>query len=67
MTPRPVQHGVGSNWTPCSVEPEPPSVFRARADCEGRLFTAKFGVVVHNLANQLLNQLLADDRILLAR
>ncbi len=58
--------GWGSNWTPCSVEPEPPSVFRARADCEGRLFTAKLHVVVHDLTHQLLDPLLADDAILLA-
>ena len=38
-----------------------------RADCGGRLFTAKLGVVVHNLAHQLLNHLLTDDTILLAR
>ena len=59
--------GVGSNWTPCSGRPEAPSVLRIRAGCGGRLFPAKLGVVVHNLAHQLLNQLLADDPILLAR
>ncbi len=41
-----------------------PSVLRVRADCGGRLFTAKLGVVVHNLAHQLLNHLLADDAVL---
>ena len=52
---------------PCSTRSEPPSVPRARADCGGRLFTAKLAVVVHNLAHQLLNHLLTDDPILLAR
>ena len=46
---------------------EPPSVLRVRADCGGRLFTAKLGVVVHYLSHQLLDHLLADDAILLAR
>ena len=67
MTPRPVQHGGGVELVPCSSRPEPPSVLRVRADCGGRLFTAKLGVVVHYLAHQLLNHLLADDAILLAR
>ena len=67
MTPRPVQHGGGVELIPCSSRPEPLSVLRARADCGGRLFTAKFGVVVHYLPHQLLNHLLADDAILLAR
>ena len=47
--------------------PEPPSVPRVRADRGGRLFTAKLGVVVHNLAHQLFDHLLADEPILLAR
>ena len=51
---------------PCSSRPEPPSMLRVRADCGGRLFTAKFGVVVHYLPHQLFDQLLADDAILLA-
>ena len=51
----------------CPVVIEPPSVLRVRGDCKGRLFTTKFSVVVHNLAHQLLDHLLADDRILLAR
>ena len=55
--PRPVQHGVGSNWT---------SVFRARADFGGRLFTAKLSVVLDNLMHQLFDHLLADEAILLA-
>ena len=47
---------VGSNWS--LVHPsEPSSVFALRADCEGHLFTAKFAVVVDNLAHQLLNHL----------
>ncbi len=33
----------------------------------GRRFTTKLGVVVHNLAHQLLNHLRADDAVLLAR
>ncbi len=59
--------GVGSNWTPCFRSTRNPSVLRVGADCGGRLFTAKFGVVVHNLAHQLLNHLPPDDAILLAR
>ena len=38
-----------------------------RRDCTYRVFPAKLGVVVHNLAHQLLNHLLTDDAILLAR
>ena len=45
----------------------PQSVLRVRADRGGRLFTAKLGVVVHNLAHQLFDHLLADEPILLAR
>ena len=41
--------GVGSNWSPCSTQSEPPSVRCARADSGGRLFAAKFFVVVHYL------------------
>ena len=41
------------------------SVLRVRADCGGRLFTAKLGIIVHYLPHQLLDHLLADDRILL--
>ena len=44
-----------------------PSVLRVRADCGGRLFTAKLRVVVHYLPHQMLNHLLPDDAILLAR
>ena len=50
-----------------SSRPERPSVLRVRADCGGRLFTAKLGVVVHYLPHQMLNHLLPDDAILLAR
>ena len=67
MTPRPVQHGVGSNWSPCSTRSEPPSVLHARADYGGRLFTTKLRVVLHNLTHQMFDHLLADDAILLAR
>ena len=59
--------GVGSNWPWCSSRSEPPSVLRVRADCGGHLFTAKLGIVVHDLAHQLLDHLLADEAILLAR
>ena len=62
----PIHDGVGSNWSPCSTRPEPSSVHRVRTGCGGRLFTAKLTVVVHDLAHQLLNHLLADDAILLA-
>jgi hypothetical protein len=58
--------GVGSNWPLCSGRPEP-SVLHARADCGGRLLAAKLGVVVHYLPHQLLDLLLADEAILLAR
>ena len=47
----------GVELDPCSSRPEPPSVLRVRADCGGRLFTAKLGVVAH----QLLDHLLADE------
>ena len=50
-----------------SSRPERPSVLRVRADCGGRLFTAKLGVVIHYLPHQLLDHLLADEAILLAR
>ena len=45
--------GVGSNWSCAQVELEPPSVPRARADCEGRLFAAKVAVV-RDLAHAIL-------------
>jgi hypothetical protein len=32
-----------------------PSVLRVRADCGGRLFTVKLGVVLHYLPHQLLD------------
>ena len=38
-----------------------------RADCGRRPFTAKLGVVVHYLPHQMLDHLLPDDAILLAR
>jgi hypothetical protein len=41
-------------------------VLRVRADCGGRLFAAKFAIVVDYLPHQLLDHLLADDPILLA-
>jgi hypothetical protein len=67
VTPGRSSMGVGSNWSPCSTRPEPPSVLRVGADCGGRLFTAKLSVIVHYLPHQLLDHLLADDAILLAR
>ena len=51
----------------CPSRPEPPSVLRVRADCRGHLFRTKLDIVVHNLAHQLLDHLLSDDAILLAR
>ena len=63
MTPRPVRRGGGSKWSGAPLDPNL-SVLRARADCGGRLFTAKLSVVVHDLAHQLLNQLLANGAVL---
>ena len=64
--PRPVQHGVGSNWP--GVQSSPTAVSASvRADCGGRLFTAKLSVVVRYLPHQMFNHLLPDDAILLAR
>ena len=63
MTPRPVQHGGGVKGPGA----EQPLVLRVRADWGSRFFTAKLGVVIHNLAHQLLDHLLADEAILLAR
>ena len=57
MTPRPVHRGGGVELVACFTRPEPRSVLRARADCGGRLFTAKLAVVLHYLPHQLL-----DDR-----
>ena len=58
--------GGGSNWPQGSTRPERLSASH-ESDCGGRLFTAKLGVVVHYLPHQLLDHLLADDAILLAR
>ena len=66
MTPRPVQHGGGVELALCSDRPEPPSVLRVRANCGGRLFTAKLPVVVHYSTRQVFDQLLADQAILMA-
>jgi GAF domain len=44
-----------------------PSVLHVRANCGGYLFPAKLPVIVHYLFHQMLNHLLADDGILLAR
>ena len=49
-----------------STRSEPPSVLRVRADCGGRLFAAKLGVVVHYSTHQMFDQLLADQAILMA-
>ena len=59
--PPPVKLGGGSNWPSAPVDPNRPSVLRVRADCGGRLFTAKLGVVVHYLTHQLLDHLLANE------
>ena len=67
MTPRPVQHGGGVELVAVLQSTRTPSVLRVRADCGGRLFTAKLAVIVHYLPHQLLDHLLADDAILLAR
>ena len=50
-----------------TLDPARISEDRARADRGGQLFTAKLGVVVHNLTHQLFNHLPPDDAILLAR
>ena len=44
---------MGVKLDPCSTRPEPQSVLRARADCGGRLFSAKLGVVSHDCTHQL--------------
>ena len=49
------QHAGSDDWSPCSTRSEAPSVLRIRADCGGRLFTAKLAVVAHDMAHQLLN------------
>ena len=64
--PRPVQHGGRVELDPVLPVDPKPLVLRVRANCGGRLFTAKLGVVLHNLAHQLLNHLLADEPMLLA-
>ena len=56
--------GWGSNWTPCFRSTKP-SVLRVRADCGGRLFTAKLAVVAHIWRIRCPIQLLANDAILL--
>jgi len=45
----------------------PPLVPGMRRDCTYRVFPAKLGVVVHYLSHQLLDHMLANDPILLAR
>ena len=47
---------------PCSSRPEPPSVLRVRADCGGRLFAAKLGIIIQNFARQRFDQLLRIKR-----
>ena len=59
MTTRPVQA-----WGGVELTPELPSVHGVRADCGGRLFTAKLRVVVHYLPHQLLDHLLANGAVL---
>ena len=53
-----VQVGGRVKMVPYCNRSEPLSVLRIRADCGGRLFTAKLGVVVHCLSHQLLDHLL---------
>ena len=67
MTPRPVQHGGRVELPQRFSRRERPSVLRVRADWGSRLFAAKLVVVVHDLPHQLLDHLLADEPILLAR
>ena len=57
--------GVGSNWP--GVQRRLPSVLRARADCRGRLFTAKLGIITDDCMHQVFDQLPSDRAILLAR
>ena len=52
---------------PLPGRPQPRLVLRVRADCGGLLLPAKLAVVVHYLAHQLLDHMLANDLILLAR
>ena len=60
--------GVGSKWGCPSFGNDVSHVnLRVRADCGGRLFLTKLPVIVHYLLHQLLDHLLADDAILLAR
>ena len=67
MTLPAIQHGPRVELVPRSTRPEPPSVLRVRADCGGHLFATKLGVVVHYLSHQLLDHMLANNPILLAR
>ena len=60
MTPRPVQHGGGVKGPGA----EQPLVLRVRADCRGRLFTAKLPArpnAVHEMLSRPL-RLLAETR-----
>jgi hypothetical protein len=66
MTPGLSSMGWGSNWTPCFRSTKP-SVLHVRADCGGRLFTAKLAVVAHIWRIRCPIQLLANDAILLTR
>jgi hypothetical protein len=42
-------------------------VLHIRADCGGRLFTAKLGIITHDRMHQVFDQLPSDRAILLAR
>ena len=64
MTPRPVQHEWGSNWSPVSTRSEAPSVLRVRADCGGHLFPAKLGIITHDCMHQVFDHLLPDRAVL---
>ena len=58
--------GGGSNCPSAPVDPNPLSASRESRP-RGRLFAAKLPVIVHYLPHQMLNHLLPDDAILLAR
>ena len=63
----PIQRGRGVELDPLLPVDPKPSVLHVRTACGGRLFSAKLGVVVHYLPHQLLDHVLADEAILLAR
>ena len=54
-------------WGQRALGAELQSLLRVRADCGGRLFKAKLGIVLRSFLHQLLDHLLTDEPILLAR